>query len=94
MLLFLLKNYFFGIIKIKRFFMINVVESISDKNVGGAGILLLNKIKNINREKFNITVLVPKGSRLTNRLKLLNVSVIEMNGCKNKSFETKHHSIK
>lgn len=67
--------------------MINVVESISDKNVGGAGILLLNKIKNINREKFNITVLVPKGSRLTNRLKLLNVSVIEMNGCKNKSFD-------
>ena len=67
MLLFLLELDFLGIIKIKRFFMIRVVESISDKNIGGAGVLLLNKIKNMNSEKIDITVLVPKGSALTKK---------------------------
>ena len=89
MLLFLLELDFLGIIKIKRFFMIRVVESISDKNIGGAGVLLLNKIKNMNSEKIDITVLVPKGSALTKKLRELKIRVIEINGCKNRSFDFK-----
>lgn len=89
MLLFLLDLDFLGIIKIKRFFMIRVVESISDKNIGGAGVLLLNKIKNMNSEKIDITVLVPKGSALTKKLRESKIRVIEINGCKNRSFDFK-----
>ena len=89
MLLFLLELDFLGILKIKRFFMIRVVESISDKNIGGAGVLLLNKIKNMNSEKIDITVLVPKGSVLTKKLRELKIRVIEINGCKNRSFDFK-----
>lgn len=86
---FRLNTYIFGILKIKRFFMVRVVESISDQNVGGAGILLLNKIKNMDSKKFDIIVLLPKGSLLSKRFKSQGTRVIEIDGCKNKSFDLK-----
>ena len=69
--------------------MLRVVEVISDMNIGGAGRLLLNRIKNTDKEKYDITVIVPKGSLLLNPLKNENINVYEIDGGKNKSFDIK-----
>ena len=44
--------------------MIKVIEVISDTNIGGAGILLINRLKHTNKELFDTTVILPKGSKL------------------------------
>lgn len=68
---------------------IKVVEAISDLNVGGAGKLLLNRIKQSNNSLFDYTVILPKGSLLAEMLKKEKIKVLEINGCKNKSFDFK-----
>ena len=67
--------------------MLRVVEVVSDMNIGGAGRLLLDRIKNMDREKFDITVVIPKGSMLKEPLLLENVNVCEVNGGKNRSLD-------
>ena len=37
-----------------------IIEAISDTNIGGAGILLVNRLKHTDREKYKTTVLIPK----------------------------------
>lgn len=69
--------------------MLRVLEVISDMNIGGAGRLLINRIKNMDKERFDVTVIVPKGSMLSDFLKRENVTVLEVNGSKDKSFEIK-----
>ena len=69
--------------------MLQVVEVISDQNIGGAGRLLVNRIKNTDISQYHITVIIPKDSMLLNLLKSENVNVIEINGGKNKSFDVK-----
>ena len=69
--------------------MLRVVEVISDSNIGGAGRLLINRIKNTDRQKFDITVILPQGSLLLNELKKENINICEINGGKNKSFDVK-----
>jgi len=58
--------------------MIKVVEVISDTNIGGAGILLLNRLKRTRRDIFDITVILPKGSMLTDRLKAEKIKTVEI----------------
>ena len=58
---------------IKKVIMISVVEAITDTNVGGAGRLLLNRIKNSNNNEFKYTVLLPRGSALIPLLKDANI---------------------
>ncbi len=67
--------------------MINVVEAISDTNIGGAGILLLNRLNNTDRTIFHTTVLLPKGSKLIQRLANMNIDVCTVNGGKDSSFD-------
>ena len=69
--------------------MIRVVEVISDTNIGGAGRLLLNRMKCSDREKINYTVILPKGSMLTPRLKQIGVGIVEIDGCYDRSFDIK-----
>ncbi len=69
--------------------MLRVVEAISDMNIGGAGRLLINRIRNTDREKFDISVVIPKGSMLKELLLLENVKVYEVDGGKNRSLDLK-----
>ena len=67
--------------------MIRVTEAISDTNIGGAGILLLNRLKHTDAKKFKTTVILPKGSILLEKLKKIGVKTIEINGCRDRSFD-------
>ncbi len=69
--------------------MIKIVEAISDTNIGGAGVLLLNRLKYTNRKVFDTTVIVPKGSMLIPKLKALKINVVSIDGTKNSSFDLK-----
>ena len=45
--------------------MYQVVQVVSDTNVGGAGRYLINYLKYFDRSRFAVTVIVPEGSMLT-----------------------------
>ncbi len=66
---------------------IKVVEAISDTNIGGAGILLVNRLKHTDRSIFDTTVVMPKGSLLEKRFKEIGIKVITVNGCFDKSWD-------
>ena len=67
--------------------MIKVVEVISDMNIGGAGTLLLNRLSYYDRSVFKEYVIIPKGSKLKKRLLDIGVSVFEIDGCYDRSFD-------
>ena len=69
--------------------MIKVLHILSDTNIGGAGTLLLNYLKNFNREHFCIKVILPKESLLTPRITALGYPVIEVDGIKDRSMDLK-----
>ena len=81
--------YFFGIITKRGDDMINVIEVISDVNIGGAGRLLINRLKNYDRDCFKYTVILPSKSLLSPSFQKLGVDVIEIDACKNESFDIK-----
>lgn len=53
--------------------MYKVVHVISDKNIGGAGILLLGLLRHTDRERFAPLLVLPRGSQLLPRAKALGV---------------------
>lgn len=67
--------------------MINVVEVISDRNIGGAGILLVNRLKNSDRKKFKTIVILPRGSELTDRFRKIGICAIEINAFADRSLD-------
>lgn len=69
--------------------MIHVVEAISDTNIGGAGILLLNRLDYMEKDLFKITVILPKNSLLESKVRKKGVEVYPIDGCYNKSFDMK-----
>ncbi len=66
---------------------IRVLNVITDTNFGGAGRLLVNYLKNFDREKFDISVAIPENSLLTPEIKKLGYRVIETKFGADKSFE-------
>ena len=64
-----------------------VLEAITDTNIGGAGVLLANRLKYLDTESFEVAVALPKGSALKKRLTALGVRVFEIDGCRDRSFE-------
>ncbi len=64
-----------------------VVEAISDTNIGGAGILLLMRLKNSDRKKIQSTVILPRGSALLPRFSAIDIPTIEVDGCYDRSFD-------
>ena len=60
--------------------MIRVLHVISDKNIGGAGRLLLNLLREADREKFEISVALPDGSLLIPHIEELKIKVFRLNG--------------
>lgn len=69
--------------------MIKVFHILSDSNIGGAGTLLINYLKNFDREQFDIKVILPQGSLLTPRITELGYEVIEIDGIKDRSMDLK-----
>ena len=68
--------------------MIKVVNVISDTNIGGAGKCVINFARNYDQKKYDVSVVVPKGSALIGELEKTPVKIIEhlksdkiINGC-------------
>ena len=58
--------------------MVKVLHVISDTGIGGAGILLCNLLSCLDRKRFEVTVVVPRGSLLASRIRSLGIAVIEI----------------
>lgn len=72
-----------------RITMIKVLEVSSDSNIGGAGKCILTFLKNFDREKFDVSVVLPEGSLLTPEAEALGVKVYEMKHLAEKSLDKK-----
>lgn len=64
-----------------------ILEVISDTNIGGAGRLLLERLGKSAGGGDEIFVLLPRGSQLAPRVRALRVSMIELDGCRDRSFD-------
>ncbi len=69
--------------------MIKVIEVSSDSNIGGAGKCILTFLKNFDREKFDVSVVLPEGSLLTPEAEALGVKVYEVKHLAEKSLDVK-----
>ncbi len=69
--------------------MIKVIEVSSDSNIGGAGKCILTFLKNFDREKFDVSVVLPEGSLLTPEAEALGVKVYEVKHLAEKSLDIK-----
>ena len=69
--------------------MIKVMHVLSDMKIGGAGSWLLNLLGAIDKEKFEIKVVLPQGSMLTDKIKNLGFEVISVDGIKDKSYDSR-----
>ena len=68
--------------------MIRVLEIISDTNIGGGGMSLLNYLKYRDRDQFEISVILPRGSALTQRIRDIGgVQICEINAMADKSMD-------
>ena len=67
--------------------MIRLTHIITDTNIGGAGVLLLNQLKRFDRNSFDITVVLPRGSELKTRVTALGFPVVESSRGADRSFE-------
>lgn len=67
--------------------MIKIVNVISDTNIGGAGKCIINFCRNYDKKKYEIVVVLPKGSALVGELKNTGVKLIEIDGLKDKSLD-------
>jgi glycosyltransferase involved in cell wall biosynthesis len=63
-----------------------ILHIISDTNIGGAGKLLLVFLANFNREEFDISVVLPRGSLLLPEVRNLGIRAIEFEGIADKSL--------
>lgn len=66
--------------------MIKVLNILTDSNIGGAGRCLINYLKYMDRQAFQVKVILPRGSLLIPEVTALEVPVIECDGIAEKSF--------
>ena len=64
-----------------------VAEIISDTNIGGAGRLLITRLKNSKRDEIDTVVILPTGSKLKDKLEAIDIKVYEIDGCADRSFD-------
>lgn len=69
--------------------MIKVLNVLSDSNIGGAGRLLINYLRNFDREKFDIAVVLPKDSDMKPLVIETGFPVFEIEHGVDKSFDIK-----
>ncbi|MCL2574728.1 MAG: glycosyltransferase [Defluviitaleaceae bacterium] len=63
-----------------------ILNVISDSNIGGAGKLLLTFLANVDREEFDVSVVLPKDSLLIPEIEKVGIRTIEVEGIADKSF--------
>lgn len=63
-----------------------ILNVISDSNIGGAGKLLLTFLTDVNREEFDISVVLPTDSLLVPEFEKIGIRTIEIEGISDKSF--------
>ncbi len=66
---------------------IRVIHAITDTNFGGAGMLLLCCLRHADRDRFDISVVLPRGAVLSVRVRELGFRVFEIKGGADKSFD-------
>lgn len=66
--------------------MVKVLNIISDTNIGGAGRVLLNYMASADRERFDVSVAMPRGSLLKAPLEELGTKVYEVDGLTDRSY--------
>lgn len=66
--------------------MIKVMHVLTDTNIGGAGIWLINFLKAYDRQVLDVFVVLPPKSALCDRIKALDTEVVEAEGIGDKSF--------
>ena len=57
-----------------------ILNIITDTNIGGAGMVLLNFMRNTDRKEFDHAVALPQGAGLAPLLRGLDIQIIEMDG--------------
>lgn len=67
--------------------MIKVIHVLSDMKIGGAGTWLLNLLKSIDKDKFDVLAVLPQRSMLIDKVEELGYKVISVDGMKDKSFD-------
>lgn len=67
--------------------MIKVIEVSSDSNIGGAGKCILILLKELDRTKFDVSVVLPPNSLLADEIKKMGVKIIEVEGIAEKSMD-------
>ncbi len=67
--------------------MIKVIEVSTDTNIGGAGRVLLILLKELDRTKFDVSVILPRNSLLAPEIEKLGVKIIEVDGIADKSLD-------
>lgn len=68
---------------------IKVINVTSDHNIGGAGRCILAFLEHYNRDKFDVVVVVPRGSELIPNIEATGTVIIEADGLENKSYSNK-----
>ena len=63
-----------------------ILTVISDTNIGGAGKLLITFLTNVNREEFDISVVLPTNSLLVPEIQKIGIRTIEIEGISDKTF--------
>ena len=64
-----------------------IIEAISDMNIGGAGVLLVTRLRADKDMRDRTVVVLPKGSMLIKRMLEIGVRVIEVEACRDRSFD-------
>ena len=67
--------------------MIKAINVISDSNIGGAGRMLLTFMRNYDRKRIDMTVLLPSGAMLIPELESLGIRCITDPGLSEKSYD-------
>ena len=68
---------------------IKVVHCISDTNFGGAGRVLLNYLAHFDTSAFDVTVVLPKGSKLLGYMDPEKYEIVEFDGLYDRSYDRK-----
>ncbi len=66
--------------------MIKLIHVITDTNIGGAGVWVLNFLKAYDREKYDVSVAIPENSLLTDKIREMGVTAHEIPHIADKSF--------
>ncbi len=66
--------------------MIKLIHVITDSNIGGAGVWVLNFLKAYDREKYDVSVAIPENSLLTDKIREMGITAYEIPNIADKSF--------